>query len=120
MVFVTTIIWIEKSQYSGSVREILMFSGVFLVIAFAFFIGMQHIKSLKNKEPVEDELSKKILLKTSSLSFHLSIFLWTIILTFSDSIKLETHIVIGMGILGMAIIFLFCWIGIKLFGLKNE
>jgi hypothetical protein len=119
LVILTTLLWMINSQFSGGIREILMFSGVFIIVGFAVFIGIQRLKSHKRKEPVEDEFSKKVMIKTSSLSFYISIYLWLFIMYISDKVELESHSLIGVGILGMAIIFFICWIGIKVFGLRG-
>jgi len=39
---------------------------------------------------------------------------------FSDKIKYEIHIIIGIGILGMAVIFAVCWLVLNFTGIKNE
>lgn len=96
-----------------------MLGGVLVVVGFAVFIGINRIKSVIQKEPIEDELSKKIMIKASSISYYISIYLWLIIMYFSDKVALESHSLIGAGILGMAIIFLLSWIGVKMFGVSN-
>jgi len=90
------------------------------VIGFAVFIGVKRLLSFKRGEPVEDELSKKILLKASSISFYVSIYLWLFIMYYSDKTQLESHTIIGMGILGMSIIFAIAWVVTYLRGIKNE
>jgi hypothetical protein len=37
----------------------------------------------------------------------------------SDKTSLAPDSLIGAGILGMAVIFLLCWLGVKAFGTKN-
>jgi hypothetical protein len=37
----------------------------------------------------------------------------------SDKTTLPTHSLIGDGILGMAVVFLLWWLGVKAFGMKN-
>ena len=118
LVVLTTLLWMLNSQFSGGIGEILMFSGVFIIVGFAVFIGIQRIKSYKRKEPIEDELSRKVMIKTSSLSFYISIYSWLFIMYISDKVEVESHSLIGVGILVMALIFFFCWISIKVFGLK--
>jgi peptidoglycan/LPS O-acetylase OafA/YrhL len=74
----------------------------------------------KNREPVEDEYTKKIMLKTSSYSFYISLYLWLLISYFSESSTKDTQQIIGLGIIGMAIVFVISWIFVKLIGLRNE
>jgi peptidoglycan/LPS O-acetylase OafA/YrhL len=112
------ILWIMKTR-TITYQDILMFGGLLVVVGFAVFIGINRIKSVIQKEPFEDELSKKIMTKASSISYYISIYLWLIIMYFSDKMTLESHSLIGAGILGMAIIFLLSWIGVKMFGVAN-
>ena len=118
LVAVTLILWIVKTR-TITYQDILMLGGVLVVVGFAVFIGINRIKSVIQKEPFEDELSKKIMTKASSISYYISIYLWLIIMYFSDKVTLESHSLIGAGILGMAIIFLLSWIGVKMFGVSN-
>lgn len=37
----------------------------------------------------------------------------------TDKTSLAAHSLVGGGILGMAVIFFFCWLGVKAFGMKN-
>ena len=90
------------------------------MVGFALYIGLERLKSLRRKEPIEDELSKKIMTKASSLAFYVSIYLWLFIMYMSDKTTMEIHTLIGTGILGMSIIFLLSWLGVKLIGMKNE
>ncbi|RJP73196.1 MAG: hypothetical protein C4539_02140 [Ignavibacteriales bacterium] len=118
LVAVTLMLWIMKAR-TITYQEILMLGVVLVVVGFAVFVGINRIKSVIQKEPFEDELSKKIMTKASSISYYISIYLWLIIMYLSDKVALESHSLIGAGILGMAIIFLLSWIGVKMFGVSN-
>jgi peptidoglycan/LPS O-acetylase OafA/YrhL len=109
-----------NANISGNIQEILMISGVLILVGFALYLGFVRISSSMRNEPTEDELSKKVMLKASSLSYYISIYLWLFLMYISDKTKMETHTLIGAGILGMALIFFMSWIAIKLYGLKNE
>lgn len=119
LVLISAAIWLLESQFTGNFQEIVMVIILFLVLGFAIFVGVQRLKSSNRNESPEDELSKKIMTKTSSLSYYISLYLWLALAYFSDKMEWETHTIINAGILGMAIIFLFSWIGVKLFGLRN-
>ncbi len=120
LVIITTIIWIINARFSSNLQEVLMILGIVLVTGFAVFFGVKRLKSAVRKEVPEDELSKKIMTKSSSLSFYISIYLWLAIMYFSDSIELENHSLIGMGIIGMSIVLFISWLVVKFFGLANE
>lgn len=119
LILLALILWIFKVPTAGNIQEILMIGGVLLLVGFATFIGISRLKSAMRKEPLEDELSKTVMTKASSLSFYISIYFWLVMMYFSDRISLESHSLIGAGILGMALIFFISWIGVKLFGMKH-
>jgi peptidoglycan/LPS O-acetylase OafA/YrhL len=100
--------------------EIFNFGVIVILISFAVFIGIKRFLSAKRGEPTEDELSKKILHRAAGFSYYISIYLWLAIMYFSDRTELENHTLIGVGILGMALIFAICWSVIHLTGLKND
>jgi len=120
LVLVTLIFWAVNSKLSGGLPEILMLAGALIVVGFAFFLGAMRLRSKLRKEPAEDELSKRVKTKASSLSFYISIYLWLFIMYISDKTTLEADSLIGAGIMGMAIVFFLSWIGIKFIGPRYE
>ncbi len=120
LVLLATVLWILslsgvlKTNYLGSILI------VFLLVVFALFIGFKRLGSARRGEPAEDELSKKVMQKSASLSYYISIYMWLIIGYFSERLDYETHTVIGAGIIGMAIIFAICWLIFNFRGIKNE
>ncbi len=119
MVLATSLLWVINSP------DLIQFPVVFfplillIVIAFGIFIGIRRIRSIRSGQPAEDELSLKIMLKASSVSYFISIYLWLLIMYFSDKTEWETHTLIGAGILGMAVILVLSWIFFRIIGLKN-
>jgi peptidoglycan/LPS O-acetylase OafA/YrhL len=120
LVLMTTALWVYSSEGSFKGMDILQFGVILLVVIFALFIGFKRLKSVKRGEPVEDELSKKVLQKTSSLSYYISLYLWVGMIFINDRFKIETEELIGMGILGMALTFAICWLVFNFRGVKNE
>jgi len=120
LVFITTFIWIFSG--SGPVKPMeLVNSGVIvIVVLFALFFGYKRLSSARKGEPTEDELSKKVMQKTSSLSYYISIYLWLALMYFSEKLNYEAHTIIGAGILGMAIVFAVCWLVFNFRGIRNE
>jgi hypothetical protein len=114
-------VWLATAGPTGNaVEEVLMVVIVLLLVGFALFKGIQRVRSLERKEPFEDELSKKTMTKSSSLSYYISLYLWLFIMYISDRSTLETHTLIGAGIACMAVIFLASWLWVRMVGLKNE
>jgi len=120
LVLATVGLWIFSSSGNFKPADIASFGIIILVVVFAVFFGVKRLTSAKRGEPPEDELSKKVMRKTSSLSYYISLFLWLAIMYFSDRFNYETHTIIGIGILGMAVVFAVCWLVINFIGIKNE
>jgi peptidoglycan/LPS O-acetylase OafA/YrhL len=90
------------------------------VVAFAVFVGYKRMTSAKRGEPTEDEMSKKVLLKTAAWSYYISLYLWVAMLIIKDRVNLDTEEIIGAGILGMAVSFAVCWLIFNFRGTRNE
>jgi peptidoglycan/LPS O-acetylase OafA/YrhL len=112
--------WIYSSGSKFGSANILQLILIAVIVGFAVFVGIKRLASTRRGEPAEDELSKKILARASSLSYYVSIYLWLVIMYFSDKTKLENHSLIGAGILGMALIFALCWAVFYFRGIRNE
>ena len=113
-------LWALKGHIAGNTQEIVMAGIVLVLVGFAVYLGVSRLKSHLRREPAEDELSKRVMRRASSLAYYVSIYLWLFVMYISDKTSLEAHSLVGAGILGMAVIFLLCWLGVKLFGMKNE
>ena len=91
-----------------------------VVVVIAIIVGVRRFKSLKQGEPAEDEYSKTIMQKTAAYSFYVSLYLWLAISYFSEGSKMDTQQIIGLGVVGMAIVFVVSWVVVKILGLRNE
>jgi peptidoglycan/LPS O-acetylase OafA/YrhL len=120
LVLITTGLWFFSSSNKLNLSNFLALAVIILVVGFAVFIGYKRLTSAKRGEPAEDELSKKVMQKTASWSYYISLYLWLAIMYFSGRLKYETHTLIGAGILGMAIIFAICWLVFNFRGIRNE
>ena len=106
-------------EFTLNLQEIIMFGGVAIVVGFAVVLAIQRLRSAGRKEAAEDELSKRIMVKASSLSYYISIYWWLALSFLSEESSWESHTIIGSGILGMAIIFLLSWVYVKFVGVKD-
>lgn len=120
LVVASLVVWALKSQITGNVGEIVMTGIVLVLVGFAIYLGLSRLRSHRRHERAEDELSKRIMTRASSLAYYVSIYLWLFVMYVSDKTTLEAHSLIGAGILGMAVVFLLCWLGEKAFGVKND
>jgi peptidoglycan/LPS O-acetylase OafA/YrhL len=120
LVLITTGLWFYSTSGNLKTFDMVSFGIIILVVAFAFFVGYKRLVSAKRGEPTEDELSKKVLLKTAAWSYYISLYLWVAMLFIKDRVSLDTEELIGAGILGMAISFAICWLVFNFRGVRNE
>ncbi len=120
LVLGTTLLWFMNSGNQLSQAESWQFIVILLMVAFAGYILYSRVKSVKRGEPAEDELSKKILQKASSFAYYLSLYLWVAMIVVNDRVKMDTEVLLGTGILGMAVIWVALVIFFKVRGLRNE
>ncbi len=112
--------WAISGGMKGGTEEVLMLAIGLVVVGFGVYKGLERVRSAARKEPHEDELSRQTLMKSASLSYYISLYFWLLMMYVSDRTAMENHTLIGMGIGGMAIIYLGSWIWVKVFGLRND
>jgi peptidoglycan/LPS O-acetylase OafA/YrhL len=120
VVIFITVLWFMNKNTAYKPADLLELGVVILVVGFALFAAYKRLTSAKRGEPAEDELSRRVMQKTAAFSYYISIYLWLALGFFSDRLKLETHTIIGIGIMGMAVSFAICWVIINFTGVKNE
>ena len=119
LIVASLILWALKGRIAGNTQEIVMAGIVLVLVGFAGYLGVSRLRSHLRREPGEDELSRMVLTRASSLAYYVSIYMWLFVMYISDKTTLAAHSLVGTGILGMAVIFLLCWLGVKIFGMKN-
>jgi peptidoglycan/LPS O-acetylase OafA/YrhL len=120
LVIITTVLLFMNIDTAYKPADLIKLGVMIIVVGFALYAAYRRLTSAKRGEPAEDELSKKIMQKTAAFSYYISIYLWLALGFFSDRLKLETHTIIGIGIMGMAVLFAICWVIINFTGVKNE
>ncbi len=115
----SAIVWIINSDQPLSLDNSSPLIFIIFIVLFAILVGWKRLKNIRRGEPVADELSKKILLKASSISFYISLYTWIIMIYISDKVNVETHTLISAGILVMTVIFILSWVFYQLKGLKD-
>ena len=120
LLIIGVLLWISTSSTILKEIDFLHLGIITALVAFAIFFGIKSIKSERRKEPVEDEMSKKILQKTAALSYYISLYMWVFIIFIKDRIEMDTEEWIGTGVLGMAITFALTWIFFYFKGIKND
>ncbi|MBN1108491.1 MAG: hypothetical protein JXR66_12730 [Bacteroidales bacterium] len=120
LVLVSVGLWISSSSEAFKTFDVLSLVVIILVVGFALYIGFRRLTSAKRGEPAEDEMSKKVLLRTAAWSYYVSLYLWVAILFIKDRVTLDTEELIGAGILGMALSWVICWLILNFRGVRNE
>ena len=100
-------------------QEVISVLAIFILAGFFIYKAYEKISKARKGEAAEDELSKKVLQKSSSISYYISLYLWLLLSYFSDRIDFTTEELIGTGIIGMALIFGIIWMVINVRGLRN-
>lgn len=100
--------------------ELLHFGVILVVVLFALFFGYKRLTSARRGEPVEDELTKKVMQRTAALSYYISLYFWVFLLFIKDRITFDQEQLLGAGILAMAIIFAIVWLALNFRGIRNE
>ncbi|HRZ42955.1 MAG TPA: hypothetical protein P5228_09680 [Bacteroidales bacterium] len=120
LVLVSTGLWLSMSSGFLNSFDVVTLGIVLCLVGFAVYIGYRRFQGARRGEPAEDELSKQLLRRTSSLSYYISLYLWVAILFIKDRVSLDVEELLGMGILGMAVVFAVCWIILNIRGIRNE
>lgn len=120
LVLLTTGLWFFTSAKAFKSMDLLHFGVITVIVAFAVFVGFKRLRNAKRGEPVEDELSKKILQKTAAMSYYISLYIWLFLIFLSNRANFEPDELLGTGILAMAVAFGISWLIINYKGIKND
>ena len=120
LVIVSVIIWLLDGKNEIKIGTLVMLSTILLVTGFAVALAISKLKSAKEGLASEDELSQLLKDKASSRSYYVSLYWWLIVMYMSDKTSVATDTLIGVGILGMAVLFAGFWIYFNFKGKINE
>jgi peptidoglycan/LPS O-acetylase OafA/YrhL len=120
LVLATSAIWFFGTEDHNVGFEIVSFGVIIVLAGLGLLFAFRRLSSVKRGEPQEDELSKRILQKSSAWSYYISLYMWVFMIWLKDRVTLDTEQVLGAGILSMAVIWFACWIVIRSRGIRNE
>lgn len=103
-------LWLYAQQEPLTLTEYSIAALVLLVVIFGFVIGMRRIRDVKRGLPAEDELSHQIKQKAAASAFTGSFYLWMLIAMFVVDSGLRPELPVGVGLLGMGVLFVAFWI----------
>jgi hypothetical protein len=119
LVTISCLLWFLRAGFSFELTDLLQIGIILVVLGFAVFIGISRFRSERRGQPSEDELSKNLMKRASSLSYFISLYWWLLLMYFSDRTSLERGSFIGAGILGMAVILAVCYLFFYFRGLRD-
>ena len=119
LVVVSVILWIAKIGRLAGI-DALQVGVIATLVIFALVFGYRRLTSEKRGEPAEDELSKKVMVKSSSLAYFISLYMWVFMIWLKDRVAMDTEQLLGTGILAMAVIWALCWLVVYFRGIKDE
>ncbi len=120
LVVISIVFWLSNSPAITESFEFVQLGVIVLLIGFGVFVGLRRLGSERRGQPAEDELTKKMMQKASSISYFISIYLWLGIMYISDKGWVETEELFGIGIIGMGLILVISWGIIYMTGLRHE
>ena len=119
LVVVSVILWIAKTGRLAGI-DVLQVGVIATLVIFSLVFGYRRLTSEKRGEPAEDELSKKVMVKSSSLAYFISLYMWVFMIWLKDRVAMDTEQLLGTGILAMAVIWALCWLVVYFRGIRDE
>jgi uncharacterized membrane protein YiaA len=113
-------LWFYNTKTSLDTSEYIIAAFVLIVVIFSLVVGVKKLKDMKKGYPSDDELSVRIKQKAAANSFLYSFYLWLGIMLFFNDEALRSSIPVGLGILGMGILFIGFWIYYSKNGLDSK
>ena len=113
-------IWLYQTDKSFDMVAYAILGLSVLIIGINLYIKIKGFKEERMGLASEDELSKGIKEKAAAKAFRYSIFMWVFIILFFIEIEPKAKIVIGIGVLGMAVVFLLTWLYLSMNGIAHE
>lgn len=83
---------------------------VILITIGGILIARSRLKDEKKGLPAEDEMSKKIREKAGAASFLVSFYIWTFMIIFFSGSQLDREVIIGIGVVATAVVFMGFWV----------
>jgi hypothetical protein len=112
--------WVYKTNMPFDTLGYMIFGSVILIIALSLYFKINSFKSEKVGLTAQDELSKGIKEKAAAKSFNFSIYMWIFGILFLVDIGPRAKIVVGLGVIVMALFFLTTWLYLSKVGISDE
>lgn len=113
-------LWVYMAKEPFNTIGYLIFGLSILMIGFGLYFKIQRFNSEKSGLNPDDELSKRIKEKAAAKAFSFSIYMWVFIILFLVEMEPRDKIIIGLGIIGMGLIFFLNWLYFSKTGISDE
>ena len=103
--------WIIRPGSTDSTMLEYIYVGVimcFFILSNVFWY--KRIQRIRKKLPTDDELSKMVDQKSAGLAYYSSIILWLCLILLQLLFNIEMKWIIAFGVIGMAFLYVICWI----------
>lgn len=113
-------LWAHIAKEPFDTVGYLIFGLSILMIGLGLYFKIQSYKNEKSGLTSDDELSKRIKEKATAKSFNISFYMWLFIILFVKDIEPKVKIIMGLGLLGMALVFFINWFYYSKVGISDE
>jgi len=100
--------------------EYLFIGIIILFFSMGFYFMYKRARRKKQGFPIEDELSKKVARKAAAVSYYISLLLWLALIYLQVKLEINPRLILGYGLIGMALSFVGCWMFFNFKGLGDE
>ncbi len=114
------IFWIYKTNKTFDIVAYSIIGMLLLIISISIYFKIKSYKSIASGLNAEDEYSKRVKEKAASRAYHMSIYMWVIVVLFLIEIQPREKIIIGLGIIGMGVIYFINWMYLSKNGIPDE
>ncbi|MCA0133880.1 hypothetical protein [Winogradskyella alexanderae] len=111
--------WVFKATKPFNTETYFVLGLVILIIGISLYFKITSYKSEKAGLTAEDEFSKRVKEKSAAKAFNWSIYMWLFIIFLVD-MEPRNKITIGLGIIGMGLIFFLNWLYLSKVGISDE
>jgi len=101
--------WLYSTKADITTFDLLAVVGLGVIVMLTIVVGLKRLKDQQQGLTVDDELSKRIKERAAAHSFIGSIYIWTLLLLLFGDGEVPAEMLIGAGILGMALLFFGMW-----------
>ena len=113
-------LWAYLAKEPFNTMGYLIFGLSILMIGLGLYFKIQRFNSEKSGLNPDDELSKRIKEKAAAKAFSFSIYMWVFIILFLVEMEPRDKIIIGLGLIGMGLIFFLNWLYYSKTGISDE